>query len=195
MWLIVRRPSDPPISLTHPAAARLPPGAHGGSYLGELRDLLAHLAVHLVVVQLLLDVGELCRSPVDGGARPGGLSGRLTGARSHSGSTPPFTPPGELPAPGRTQRRSCHSSEEKSHRESRQLFFTRACHSSVRGDSPARSSSGSLENIWVGGALLVRSGGCPPSPAVHPVLAEVTRWESIGDALAPTDPSPLLTDG
>lgn len=34
----------------------------------------------------------------------------------------------------------------------------------------------------------------PPSPAVRPVIAEVTRWKSIGDALAPTDPSPLATD-
>lgn len=58
-------------------------GVAGGSYLGELRDLLAHLAVHLVVVQLLLDVRELCRSPVNGGARPGGLCS-LTGAWSHN---------------------------------------------------------------------------------------------------------------
>lgn len=39
----------------------------------------------------------------------------------------------------------------------------------------------------------MRSGCCPPllfSPAVRPVIAEVTRWKSIGDALAPTDPSP-----
>lgn len=68
----VRRRASPPV-------AKLT----GGSYLGELRDLLAHLAVHLVVVQLLLDVRELCRSPVNGRARPGGLCS-LTGARSHN---------------------------------------------------------------------------------------------------------------
>lgn len=63
---------------------RASPGVTGRSpYLGELSDLLAHLAVHLVVVQLLLDVRELCRSPVNGGARPEGLCS-LTGARSHN---------------------------------------------------------------------------------------------------------------
>jgi len=37
-------------------------------------------------------------------------------------------------------------------------------------------------------------GLLPPSPAVRPVIAEVTLWKSIGDALAPTDPFLLSTD-
>lgn len=31
----------------------------------------------------------------------------------------------------------------------------------------------------------------PPSPAMRPVIAEITRWKSIGDALAPTDRATL----
>lgn len=76
----VTRPSDRPIRPTRgDGGAPLPVSPAGGSYLRQLRDLLAHLAMHLIVVQLLLDVRELCRSPVDSGARPGGLSS-LAGA-------------------------------------------------------------------------------------------------------------------
>lgn len=42
--------------------------------------------------------------------------------------------------------------------------------------------------------MLLLSGVCPPSPAIRPVIAEVTRWKPIGDALAPTYPSLLPAD-
>lgn len=105
----MRQPSDHPISLTALLPARLSPlGVTCRFYLGELSDLLAHLAVHLVVVQLLFDVRELCRSPVNGGARPGGLCS-LTGAWSHN------KPPRELPRPVDSQKWSCRLSDENSH--------------------------------------------------------------------------------
>lgn len=86
--VILNQPSVHAVSPTdgHRAARlSLSHAVSRGSYLGELSDLLAHLAVHLVVIELLLDGGQLCRSPVHGGALPGGLCS-LTGAWSHNGT-------------------------------------------------------------------------------------------------------------
>lgn len=107
-------------------------------YLGELSDLLAHLAVHLIVVQLLLNVREVCRSPVYGGARPGALCS-LTGAWSHN-----ETPRGTFPERGGQWLRACRVSQQYSLQKACQLL-TPASHSSVGRAAPAYSL---LENMW-----------------------------------------------
>lgn len=67
-------------------------------------------------------------------------------------------------------------SDDKSHTNPRQLF-TRARHSSVGGPAPH------VIGIWrtIGGALLVRSGRCPPLRlCAHAGSPSETRWRQSG---------------
>lgn len=143
-------------------------GAAGSSYLGELGDLLAHLAVHLVIVELLLDVGQLCRSPVHSGARRGGggsSSGglcSLTGACSHD-EPPPSLSQGNFYDRRTVRKNPAATQIKKKNPPGSCQISTRASPSS---DAPSPVNSASriwLLNIcsWIGAAPLVRSGCCP----------------------------------
>lgn len=159
----------------------------GRSYLGELGDLLAHLAVHLVIIELLLDVGQLCRSPVHGGARRGGGGGSgglcsLTGACSHD--EPPLSLSQGNFYDRRTVRKDPAATQKKKKKSTRVVsdFYSRI--------SPL-SCQQRLEDLAAKHLLVDRRGSAralrllPHSPAGRPAITEVTSRESIGDALQP----------